>query len=137
MVYFKECFVILFWKSRSNSFEHWFTIKAEKSSGEIHLLNCKVEDASARIGRKFCFEVISKDRVLPLVADNQQDMDSWMSAINKASKFGLFAPPKPMASNPLAPSQPKQQQTKLRISCLMCEKCETKAKGLISTFPVS
>lgn len=115
---------------------HDSQIQAEKSSGELSLLNCKVEDASTRSGRKFCFEVISKERILPLIADNQQDMDSWMTAIIKAAKFGLFAPPKSVPSNPLAPQSTKQQQTKFRISCLMCERCEIKAKSLISSFPV-
>jgi Arf-GAP/coiled-coil/ANK repeat/PH domain-containing protein len=39
--------------------------------------------------RRFCFEVISPNRILVLQAENEQDMNEWVASIRTASQQAL------------------------------------------------
>ncbi|CAO3655098.1 unnamed protein product [Mucor hiemalis] len=62
--------------------------KDEDGSNTYNLRVCSVKLTDS-YDRRFCFEVISPNRVLVLQAENEQDMHEWISSIRTASQQAL------------------------------------------------
>ncbi|KAI8977531.1 hypothetical protein BDF20DRAFT_836322 [Mycotypha africana] len=62
--------------------------KEEDGVASINLRVCSVR-ISDHHDRRFCFEVISPNRVLVLQAENEQQMEEWISSIRTASHAAL------------------------------------------------
>ncbi|KAI8356637.1 hypothetical protein EDC96DRAFT_446306 [Choanephora cucurbitarum] len=62
-----------------------------KEEDGTHVYNLRVCSVKLTDGydRRFCFEVISPNRVLVLQAENEQDMNEWIASIRTASQTAL------------------------------------------------
>ncbi|KAI8094870.1 uncharacterized protein B0P05DRAFT_166098 [Gilbertella persicaria] len=64
---------------------------SSKEEEGTHVYNLRVCSVKLTEGydRRFCFEVISPNRILVLQAENEQDMNEWISSIRTASQLAL------------------------------------------------
>lgn len=62
--------------------------KDDEGNNVYNLRVCSVK-LTDNYDRRFCFEVISPSRVLVLQAENEQDMNEWVSSIRTASQMAL------------------------------------------------
>jgi len=49
--------------------------------GVIHLQLSIVRTCTEDVGREFCFEIITKERVYKLVASSHQEMNDWIQSL--------------------------------------------------------
>ena len=54
---------------------------SEKPKGIISLHEITTARSASIPGRKFCFEVVTETRRLPIQASNEQDKEEWVKAI--------------------------------------------------------
>ncbi|KAL0138179.1 hypothetical protein V8B55DRAFT_1535746 [Mucor lusitanicus] len=62
--------------------------KDDDGNNVYNLRVCSVK-LTDNYDRRFCFEVISPNRVIVLQAENEQDMNEWVSSIRTASQMAL------------------------------------------------
>ncbi|ORE11849.1 ArfGap-domain-containing protein [Rhizopus microsporus var. microsporus] len=73
--------------------------KDEDGTQTYNLRVCSVKYSDS-YDRRFCFEVISPNRVLVLQAENENDMNEWIQSIRTASQLALNSDEKPRYSHP-------------------------------------
>ncbi|ORE18488.1 ankyrin [Rhizopus microsporus] len=73
--------------------------KDEDGVQTYNLRVCSVKYSDS-YDRRFCFEVISPNRVLVLQAENENDMNEWIQSIRTASQLALNSDEKPRYSQP-------------------------------------
>ncbi|KAJ6249480.1 lissencephaly-1 [Anaeramoeba flamelloides] len=83
---------------RKNWKKRWFVLGTQKLSyyrpskkqliGSINLINCKVKK-NFNLGKEYCFEIQTKDRIWHLISENNLEMLEWIEAIETNSTFEL------------------------------------------------
>jgi len=88
--------------------------KNEEVAGNIEIENSVIKSAFNKTGRKFSFEIETKDRTYFLVADNQSDMEGWISVLNRIQRLGKSTDTRKFTTETIVFS----------IQGMMCDHCE-------------
>lgn len=98
------------------------------ASGLIDLENFSIQNAFKKTGKKFSFEIDTKDRVYFLYADNQSEMEEWMNILSNTSKNYKI-------QQSDRSSFVEGGALVLSIKGMMCERCEVRVKNIIQKIP--
>lgn len=111
----------------TDTYLYYFKTKEDdQAAGMIPVLGCLVRDASEKTGKKFSFEIRSKDRGYLIYADSQQEMEQWLSKIVSVSR------PKSDHSN----EHWRDGETiMLSVKGMMCDHCEERVKQILARVP--
>lgn len=99
------------------------TKEDDQAAGMIPLAGCIIRDISEKTGKKFCFEIRTKERSWAMYADSQAEYDNWTKKIAQAAK------PVP---GPLQSETPDSESIILSVKGMMCEHCEGRVRQILT-----
>jgi copper chaperone CopZ len=147
---------------QSDHLDYYTLIGDEKPRGSIPLVKCQIYDASNKVSKKFCFELMIDKKVYLFAADNDLDMAEWMESILNVSLPMLSPSPSlstmvelnktiesiptdmktSSTSNPVSspfsrPVRDEHLSTVLNVKGIMCEICEKQIRTLLTEMAMS